>query len=69
MVATSAVGVLLVLCTVLGLALSAHFMGAIIQWRPLSIGNSGAVTVQSTRSRRKKGCVIPTWECLNNYFL
>ena len=24
---------------------------------------------ESTRSRRKKGCVIPTWECLNNYFL
>ena len=22
------------------------------------------ITVQSTRSRRKKGCVIPTWECL-----
>ena len=27
------------------------------------------ISVQSTRSRRKKGCVIPTWECLNNYFL
>ena len=24
------------------------------------------MTGQSTRLRRKKGCVIPTWECFNN---
>ena len=48
MVATSTVGVLLVLCTVLGLALSSHFMGTIIQWRPLSIGSDGTVTVSRT---------------------
>ena len=52
MVATSTVGVLLVLCAVLGLALSSHFMGAIIQWKPESIGSDGTVTVSKTWNRQ-----------------
>ena len=36
---------------------------------PAFVVKESVLDEQSTRSRRKKGCVIPTWECFNNYFL